>query len=77
MRLWRQNSALAYRQADVSYLAFARALVGGVIAEHGRLDILVNNAATTEVIAHGDRDAATPRGVATAGDPPRHPPRLC
>ena len=49
-----------YQQADVSDPASARALVNGVLAEHGRLDILVNNAATTEVIAHGDLDAATP-----------------
>jgi NAD(P)-dependent dehydrogenase (short-subunit alcohol dehydrogenase family) len=34
-----------YRQADVSDPASARALVDAVLAEHGRLDILVNNAA--------------------------------
>ncbi len=49
-----------YRQADVSDPSSARALVDGVLTDHGRLDILVNNAATTEVIAHGDLDAATP-----------------
>src|SRR5437868_13334673 len=50
-----------YRQADVRDPSSARALVDAVLAEHGRLDILVNNAATTEVITHADLEAATPQ----------------
>jgi NAD(P)-dependent dehydrogenase (short-subunit alcohol dehydrogenase family) len=49
-----------YRQADVSEPDAARALVADVIAEHGRIDVLVNNAGTTEVIPHHDLAAATP-----------------
>jgi NAD(P)-dependent dehydrogenase (short-subunit alcohol dehydrogenase family) len=49
-----------YRQADVADPAAARALVEAVAAEFGRLDILVNNAATTEVIPHSDLESATP-----------------
>ena len=32
----------------------------GVLARYGRLDVLVNNAGTTQVIAHPDLAAATP-----------------
>jgi NAD(P)-dependent dehydrogenase (short-subunit alcohol dehydrogenase family) len=49
-----------YRQADVADHGAARALVDGVVQDLGRLDILVNNAATTRVIPHADLDAATP-----------------
>jgi NAD(P)-dependent dehydrogenase (short-subunit alcohol dehydrogenase family) len=49
-----------YLQADVADEAQARGLVEAVLAEHGRLDVLVNNAGTTEVIRHGDLAAATP-----------------
>ncbi|HUY23198.1 MAG TPA: glucose 1-dehydrogenase [Acidimicrobiales bacterium] len=49
-----------YVQADVADLEQARALVDRVVADHGRLDVLVNNAGTTQVIAHPDLDAATP-----------------
>jgi NAD(P)-dependent dehydrogenase (short-subunit alcohol dehydrogenase family) len=49
-----------YRQADVSDPAAARTLVGDVVRDHGRLDILINNAGTTDVIAHADLDAASP-----------------
>ena len=50
----------SYLQADVSDEAQARSLVEKVLAEHGRLDVLVNNAGTTEVIRHSDLAAATP-----------------
>ncbi len=50
----------SYVQADVSDQAQAQALIDRVIADHGRLDVLVNNAGTTEVISHGDLQAATP-----------------
>ena len=49
-----------YVQADVGDPQQARALVDSVVTEHGRLDLLVNNAGTTEVIPHGDLAAATP-----------------
>jgi ketoreductase RED2 len=49
-----------YLAADVGDPAAATALVREAVALQGRLDILVNNAATTEVIAHADLEAATP-----------------
>jgi NAD(P)-dependent dehydrogenase (short-subunit alcohol dehydrogenase family) len=49
-----------YRQADVADPDTARALVADVVGEFGRLDILINNAGTTEVIPHADLEAATP-----------------
>ena len=50
----------SYLQADVAAEHQARALIDRVLAQHGRLDVLVNNAGTTEVIAHHDLAAATP-----------------
>jgi NAD(P)-dependent dehydrogenase (short-subunit alcohol dehydrogenase family) len=49
-----------YVQADVADERQARNLVAEVVDQRGRLDVLVNNAGTTEVIAHGDLGAATP-----------------
>ena len=49
-----------YLQADVGEPDTARLLVDQVLDLHGRLDVLVNNAGTTEVIPHGDLAAATP-----------------
>lgn len=46
--------------ADVSDPDQARQLVETTVERHGRLDVLVNSAGTTEVIAHDDLDAATP-----------------
>jgi ketoreductase RED2 len=48
----------SYVQADVSDEAAARRLVATTLERHGRLDVLVNNAGTTEVIAHHDLSAA-------------------
>jgi NAD(P)-dependent dehydrogenase (short-subunit alcohol dehydrogenase family) len=50
----------SYLQADVSDEQQARDLVRRVLDLHGRLDLLVNNAGTTEVIPHHDLAAATP-----------------
>jgi len=50
----------AYLQADLGDEVAARGLVEGVLARYGRLDVLVNNAGTTQVIAHPDLAAATP-----------------
>ena len=49
-----------YIQADVSDGADCDRMIDEIIAAHGRLDVLVNNAGTTAVIPHGDLDAATP-----------------
>ncbi len=49
-----------YVQADVADEADASRLVDEVVATHGRLDALVNNAGTTAVIPHGDLEAASP-----------------
>ena len=50
----------AYLQADVSEPDQARDLVAKVVERFGRLDVLVNNAGTTERIAHANLAAATP-----------------
>ncbi len=50
----------SYVQADVADEAQARSLIDQVVARHGRLDVLVNNAGTTEVISHADLEAASP-----------------
>ncbi len=52
--------AASYVRADVSDQVQARRLVDEVIERHGRLDVLVNNAGTTEVIPHHDLEAASP-----------------
>jgi ketoreductase RED2 len=49
----------SYVQADIADPDQARALVAEVVERHGRLDVLVNNAGTTEVIAHRDLERAS------------------
>jgi ketoreductase RED2 len=49
-----------YVQADVADEGEAARMVEEAVAAHGRLDVLVNNAGTTEVIPHADLEAATP-----------------
>jgi ketoreductase RED2 len=48
-----------YIQADVADPVQAKHLVDATVEQQGRLDIVVNNAGTTEVIPHHDLDAAT------------------
>lgn len=50
----------SYVQADISDEDQARSLIDQVVARHGRLDVLVNNAGTTEVIPHHDLRTASP-----------------
>jgi ketoreductase RED2 len=50
----------SYVQADVADEAQAHAMVDTVIERHCRLDVLVNNAGTTQVIPHADLEVATP-----------------
>jgi NAD(P)-dependent dehydrogenase (short-subunit alcohol dehydrogenase family) len=49
-----------YHQADLADDAATRALVASVLDEHGRLDVLVNNAGLSIRIPHTDLKAATP-----------------
>lgn len=48
-----------YVQADIGDATACEALIDAAIEKYGRLDVLVNNAGTTEVISHEDFDAAT------------------
>ncbi|MEM9711072.1 MAG: glucose 1-dehydrogenase [Actinomycetota bacterium] len=48
-----------YCRADVSDEEQCRGLVGHALDEHGRLDIVVNNAGFTKVIPHHDLDSVT------------------
>ena len=50
----------SYVQADVSDEDQTRRLIDEVVARHSGLDVLVNNAGTTEVIAHTDLEGASP-----------------
>ncbi len=50
----------SYLQADVADENAAHGLVEQVLAQRGRLDVLVCNAGATQVIAHADLAAATP-----------------
>jgi ketoreductase RED2 len=49
-----------YVQGDVAALDDAQRLVAETVEHFGRLDVLVNNAGTTQVIPHHDLEAATP-----------------
>jgi ketoreductase RED2 len=49
-----------YVRADVSDEEQAQHLIAAAVDKFGRLDVLVNNAGTTQRIPHGDLTAATP-----------------
>jgi ketoreductase RED2 len=53
------GSLAYYRQADVADARGSEELVNSVLEHFGRLDLLVNNAATTKVIAHNDLEGAS------------------
>jgi NAD(P)-dependent dehydrogenase (short-subunit alcohol dehydrogenase family) len=48
-----------YHQADLAEDAAAMGLVPSVLAEHGRLDVLVNNAGISWPVPHADLEALT------------------
>src|SRR5580693_4677905 len=50
----------SYHQADLADVVHAGALVRTVLAHHGRLDVLVNNAGEAARFPHSDLKAATP-----------------
>lgn len=54
-----RGTAASAVRADVADEASVRRMVDGVVAEHGRLDVLVNCAGTTHFIPHPDLDAIT------------------
>jgi ketoreductase RED2 len=53
------GATATYVQGDVSDAAQRARLVERVLADHGRLDVLVNNAGVTKVIPHHDLAAVT------------------
>jgi len=58
-----------YVQGDVALEADAKRLVDATLERFGRLDVLVNNAGTTELIPHHDLDRSHRRDL---GAHPRH-----
>lgn len=58
-RLCAETPNSSYVQADVASSEDCARLVATVLERHGRLDVLVNNAGTTKLIAHRDLEAAT------------------
>jgi ketoreductase RED2 len=48
-----------YVQADIAANEECARLIAAVLERYGRLDVLVNNAGTTKVIAHADLEAAS------------------
>ncbi len=50
----------SYCRADIAVPREVDGLLEHVSERHGRLDLLVNNAGTTQVIPHAELDAATP-----------------
>ncbi len=58
-RLVRATPGSSYIQGDIAVEADCARLIDEVLARHGRLDVLVNNAGTTRLIAHHDLEAAS------------------
>jgi ketoreductase RED2 len=58
-RLAAELPGASYVQADVGEPHDAARLVATTVERHGPLDIVVDNAGTTQVIRHPDLDAAT------------------
>lgn len=50
----------SYTKADLAKEKEARRLIQSVLSRHGRLDVIVNNAALSAVIPHGELNRATP-----------------
>src|ERR1700758_2007238 len=50
----------SYTQADLADDTEARRLIRDIVARHGRLDVLVNNAGISRVIPHAALGEATP-----------------
>ncbi|HTR87268.1 MAG TPA: SDR family oxidoreductase [Reyranella sp.] len=59
-RMAAELKGASYHQADLSDEAAVRGLVASVLKQHGRLDVLVNNAGEAVRIPHADLKAATP-----------------
>ena len=49
----------SYHQADIADEGAVLRMIDAVVATHGGLDVLINNAGTTTVIPHADLDAVT------------------
>jgi NAD(P)-dependent dehydrogenase (short-subunit alcohol dehydrogenase family) len=59
-RMADELAGASYHQADLADEQATRGLVAGVLKQHGRLDVLVNNAGQSIRIPHTDLKAATP-----------------
>jgi len=55
----RELPGASYTRADLADAGQCKSLIEAVLAKHGRLDVLVNNAGVSSRIAHGDLAAAT------------------
>ncbi len=58
-RLAEATPGSSYLQGDIAVDADCERIIGEVLERHGRLDVLINNAGTTKVIAHEDLAAAS------------------
>jgi NAD(P)-dependent dehydrogenase (short-subunit alcohol dehydrogenase family) len=59
-RMADELAGASYHQADLADEQATRSLVAAVLKQHGRLDVLVNNAGQSIRIPHTDLKAATP-----------------
>jgi len=66
----KELSGASYHQADLADVERAGELVKQVVARHGRLDVLVNNAGEAARFPHADLRAGTPAvvGMIAVGD---------